>query len=377
MAEKPSVLIIGGMGYVGRFLALYIHQNQLASEVRLVDKKLPQLVWLAPEFDEACSNDKFMQADAGKESSLPRIFGRKNGKQWDYVFNCGGETQNSQDDEVYRARSLALSITIGKEAAKRGIKAFVELSTGAVYKSDSRPSKEDGKLKPWNQIAAFKLQAEEQLAKIDGLCLIIARIAYIYGEYTSKFAAHFLVLARVHQHFGEELKWLWTKDLKVNTVHIIDVTRALWAMADWYAVQGKPRWDEKTMGKTPIFNVVDNGDSSQGKIAELVGKIFNIKTGFHGVAINSFARLNLGGVVDDLNEKFLDPWAMLLKEAGITRPIPLTPFMEKEILKDENLTMDGSRLKTVLEFQYSYPEITEQLLQSVIDSYVRMGWWPT
>lgn len=67
MAEKPAVLIIGGLGYIGRFLALHIHQNNLASEVRIVDKVLPQLAWLAPEFEEACSKDKFMQADASKE----------------------------------------------------------------------------------------------------------------------------------------------------------------------------------------------------------------------------------------------------------------------------------------------------------------------
>jgi nucleoside-diphosphate-sugar epimerase len=100
--------------------------------------------------------------------SLPRIFDRSNGKQWDYVFNCGGETRNSQEDEVYKVRSLALSVAIGKEAAKRHVKAFVELSTGMVYKPDSQPSKEGDKLKPWSKIAVFKLQAEEALAKIEG-----------------------------------------------------------------------------------------------------------------------------------------------------------------------------------------------------------------
>jgi nucleoside-diphosphate-sugar epimerase len=72
MAAKPTVLIIGGLGYIGRFLALYIHQNSLASDVRLVDKVLPQLAWLAPEFAEACSPDKFVQADAcqARESAL-------------------------------------------------------------------------------------------------------------------------------------------------------------------------------------------------------------------------------------------------------------------------------------------------------------------
>lgn len=104
--------------------------------------------------------------------SLPRIFDRANGKQWDYVFNCGGETRYSQEDEVYKVRSLALSVAVGKEAAKRGIKVFVELSTGMVYKPDSQPSKEGDKTKPWSKIAVFKLQAEEQLSKIEGWVLL-------------------------------------------------------------------------------------------------------------------------------------------------------------------------------------------------------------
>jgi nucleoside-diphosphate-sugar epimerase len=74
MGDKPAVLIIGGLGYIGRFLALYIHENNLASEVRIVDKVLPQLAWLAPEFEKACSQDKFMQADASKARKLSYPF---------------------------------------------------------------------------------------------------------------------------------------------------------------------------------------------------------------------------------------------------------------------------------------------------------------
>lgn len=100
--------------------------------------------------------------------ALSRIFDRPNGQQWDYVFNCGGETRYSQEDEVYKLRSLALSVAVGREAARRKVKAFVELSTGMVYKADSQPSKENDKLKPWSRIAVFKLQAEEELATIEG-----------------------------------------------------------------------------------------------------------------------------------------------------------------------------------------------------------------
>ncbi|KAH7137193.1 hypothetical protein B0J13DRAFT_448338 [Dactylonectria estremocensis] len=373
--EKPSVLIIGGLGYIGRFLALHIHQNNLASEVRLVDKVLPQLAWLAPEFSEACSQDKFMQADASRPEALARIFDRTDGKEWDYVFNCGGETRYSQEDEVYKLRSLNLSIAVGTEAAKRKVKVFVELSTGMVYKSDSSPSKETDKLKPWSRIAVFKLQAEEELAKIEGLNLVIVRLPHVYGPYASQWVATALSMARTYQHLEQEMKWLWTKDLRTNTAHIDDVTRALWGTAAWYDA-GKTGWDENGMGKNPIFNVVDKGATSQGTVAKIIGDLFKIETGFQGQLISTFARLNLDSVVDDVNDELLGPWADLLADAGITRPGPLTPFMEKELLKDTDLSMDGGRLERVLGFQYTKPTLTRELMEDVIESYRRMNWWP-
>ncbi|KAK8088372.1 hypothetical protein PG997_003333 [Apiospora hydei] len=374
-AEKPSVLIIGGLGYIGRFLALHIHKNDLASEVRLVDKVLPQLAWLAPEFDQACSGDKFIQADATREQALSRIFDRPDGKEWDYVFNCGGETRYSQEDEVYRLRSKELSLAVGREAAKRKCKCFVELSTGMVYKPDSSPSKEGDKTKPWSKIAVFKLQAEEELAKIEGLNLVVVRLAHVYGPYASQWVATALCMARVYKHLNEEMKWLWTKDLRTNTAHIDDVTRALWDVAHWYDA-GKANWDEKEMGTTPTFNVVDKGTTTQGTVANLIGEMFDIQTGFQGQFISTFARMNMDSVVDDINDELLGPWADLLADAGITRPGPLTPFMEKELLKDTDLSMDGSRLEQVVGFEYHKPQINKELLEEVIESYKKMKWWP-
>ncbi|KAI1437637.1 hypothetical protein GGR50DRAFT_692152 [Xylaria sp. CBS 124048] len=374
-SEKPSVLIIGGLGYIGRFLAKHIHDNNLASELRLVDKVLPQLAWLAPEFEQACSSTNFMQADASKEQALPRIFDRVDGKQWDYVFNCGGETRYSQEDEVYKVRSLGLSLAVGKEAAKRGVKCFVELSTGMVYKPNSSPSKESDKLQPWSRIATYKAQAEQELAKIEGLNLVIVRLAHVYGPYASQWVATALCLARVYQSLGEGMKWLWTKDLRTNTAHIDDVIRALWDVAAWYDA-GKKNWDAKSMGNIPTFNVVDQGTTTQGTMANIIGEVFGIKWEFQGQLWSNFARLNMDTVVDDVNDDVLGPWADLLKEAGITRPGPLTPFMEKELLKDTDLSMDGKRLQTVVGFEYKKPAINKELVLEVIESYKKMKWWP-
>ena len=183
-------------------------------------------------------------------------------------------------------------------------------------------------------------------------------------------------MARVYQHHDEEMKWLWDKDLRINTVHISDVARGLFDIANWYSVRAKENWEEKTMGKIPTFNMVDRGQTSQGTMAEIIGQLFGIKTGFQGQVISMFARLNMDSVVDDVNDDLLGPWAELLEDAGITRPGPLTPFMEKELLKDTDLSMDGSRLEKVVGFKYDKPQITKELVQETIDSYIRIGWWP-
>lgn len=282
--DKPAVLIIGGLGtsptqtqpnpsltstptgYIGRFLALHIHRNGLASQVRLVDKVLPQLAWLAPEFADACSPDKFLQADASREASLPKIFDRPNGKQWDYVFNCGGETRYSQDESVYKLRSLQLTEVLGKECARRGIPALVEFSTGMVYKPPTRSAActETSATKPWLKIAKYKLLAEEALAKLakeEGLRHVVLRLAHVYGEYDVGFLARGLCLARVYESQGKKMKWLWGEELRVNTVHVEDVCRAAWRAAQWCAGEESSQAGNEREGR--VFNIVDGGDTSK------------------------------------------------------------------------------------------------------------------
>ena len=144
-------------------------------------------------------------------------------------------------------------MAMGKEAARRNVRCFVESSTGMVYKPDAVPRKETDKTKPWSKLAKWKLQAEEDLAKIPGLNLLVFRTPHVYGPYTSKFLGTALCMARVYQSLGKEMKWLWKEDLRTNTVHVEDVARALWTGAEWYIKA--PRTT------TPSFNIVDHGNT--------------------------------------------------------------------------------------------------------------------
>jgi len=364
--------------------------------MRIVDKVLPQLAHLAPEFTESCSSSNFVQADASREASMSRIFDHPDGPTatWDYVFNLAGETGWSQTAEIYKLRSVLLSITLGKEAAKRRVRAFVEASTGMVYAPNRTPRTEQDKLKPWLKLAKAKLEAEQELARIPGLNLVILRLANVYGEYDSNYIAKGLCLARVYQEQQKDLKWLWTEDLRVNTVHVEDAAGAFWAAAEWRshnlsipAESSSPpssrrptlssKGEDAPSGNVPIFNIVDHGQTNQGTLADVISEVFNIKTGFQGSLISQFAKMNLEHVVDELNEDNLQPWADMLAKRGIVRPGPLSPFMEKELLKDADLSLDGSLFERVVGFKYQRPEgLTVQRVREILDSYERMGWWP-
>lgn len=312
--------------------------------------------------------------------------------KWDYVFNLGGETAWSQTYEIYKLRSFQLSTTLAKEAAKRGVGAFIEASTGMVYASNRTPRVENDKLKPWIKLAKVKLECEQELSKIEGLNLVILRFPHVYGPYDSGFIAKGLCLAKVYQEQEKEMKWLWTEDLRINTVHVEDAAKACWTAAEWKcgkiggasapsspSLSRRPtltKGDEGPAPGTSVFNVVDHGQTSQGVLAKIVAEVFNIKTGFQGTLVSQFARMNLEHVVDDLNEDILQPWADMIEKAGITRPGPLSPFLEKELLKDSELSLDGSLFEKTTGFKYRHERFTADEVRSMIDSYKSMHWWP-
>jgi hypothetical protein len=81
----------------------------------------------------------------------------------------------------------------------------------------------------------------------------------------------------------------------------------------------------------------------QGTINKFIQEIFGIETGFQGTVISSFAKLNLDSVTEDVNDKHLQPWSELCKTGGIANT-PLTPYLDKELLKDNALSVDGSKV---------------------------------
>ncbi|KAK4512194.1 uncharacterized protein ATC70_013437 [Mucor velutinosus] len=368
--EKVNVLVLGGVGFIGRNFVHYLSTSNLVADIRVADKMLPQTAYLSETFKTEFSKIEFKQTNLINQASIAACFDREDGKEFDYVFNFAAETKYSQVPEIYQERIFNLSVNCAKEAAKRNVKLFIEMSTAEVYDSNQEASTETSKINPWTVIAKHKYKAEEALKKIDGLNLIILRPAVVYGPGALLGLTPRLIIGRIYKYLDEEMKLLWSKDLKLNTVHVDDVSRACWYLAQWYTDN-----NIGATGQVPVFNLVDKQDTDQEAINKHLQTIFDIKTGYHGSVVSTFAKLNLDAVIEAVNEKHLAPWAELVKNNGIANT-PLSPYLDEELLYNNALSVDGSKIERETGFTYSVPYLTQEKLIEIIDGYKALQVWP-
>jgi len=360
--SKPNVLVLGGVGFVGRNFVKYLVDNNLAAKIRVVDKVLPSTAFLGQEHVSAFNNAivEYMQGNLTSPASISKIFSLEGGK-FNLVFNLAAETKYGQTDAVYAEKVLDLSVKVATEAAKQKVDRFIEVSTAQVYEAGKKASKEASKTDPWTALAKYKLKAEEELRKIAGLNLIIVRPAIIYGPGDIFGLAPRIICGAVYQHLGEKMKFLWTEDLKINTVHVRDVAKALWHLAQKGQVGG-------------IYNLADKADLDQGKFNKVIEKVFGIDTGFLGSVVSNLAKVNFKAVTEEVNDKHLKPWSELCKASSIVNT-PLTPYLDQEVLYNNSLSIDGTAIEET-GFKYDHPDLTEALIREEIDYFVQQKLFP-
>ena len=70
MAPQPTVLVLGGVGFIGRNFVAHLVENDLAAEIRVVDKVLPQTAYLNQRFKNAFTKVEFMQGNLSNAGML-------------------------------------------------------------------------------------------------------------------------------------------------------------------------------------------------------------------------------------------------------------------------------------------------------------------
>jgi nucleoside-diphosphate-sugar epimerase len=358
-ADRPSVLVLGATGFIGRNLVKYLLVNNLAN-VTAVDKQLPSCAYLTPE-EEKLFENVFVQKNLVSPPAIASLW--DDGKHYDYVINLAAETKYGHNDEVYKERVQHLSVACATEAAKHNVRRFIEVSTAQVYEATDKPKKENAKLDPWTNIAKFKAAVEEDLKSIQGLDYVVVRPAVVYGPGDRTGVAPRVICGAIYKHLGKPMKLLWTGDLKIHTVHVHDVVRALFHLCN-HGQSGS------------VYNLADKNDTDQGKINKHLEALFGIKTKFAGkVFTKAVSSLGMDSITSTVNDKHVAPWSKMTKEAGI-EITPLSPYLDKELLGNNPLAVDGSAIEAT-GFSYEVPLITTEKLREWVDYNVALKLFPT
>lgn len=361
-SQKHRFLILGGTGFVGRHLVDHLLKSGVASKIRVVDKVPPQMAWLNSAHKALYENPlvEFKSANLINPASCKAAFEDSEGP-YDFVINLAAETKINLPDCVYEEGILKLSRNCAREALLHHPKRYIELSSGYVYAEGKKPAQENSSLEPWTVTAQLKLAVEEDLKEMKDLDYVILRPAIVYGVADKHGIVPRILVGAVYKHLKETMKLLWTKDLRMDTVHVLDLCRAIWHVC----LHGK---------SGEIYNVVDQGNTTQGKVTEIISERFSINHSYWGTAASLLAKADMQSAVEQVNEKHLAPWAEACMKDNISNT-PLSPYLCQELLSDRNLCLDGSKLVGT-GFTYLVPEMTKERINEIVEDYVEMNLFP-
>ncbi|CCI43803.1 unnamed protein product [Albugo candida] len=336
----------------------------MCSYIRVADKTLPAIAYFNEMHKAAFEDERvdFVQADLTREAHIERAYNPEKGP-YDYVFNMAGETKSGLSDAIYASKCRDLSVKCATMAQTLDLKRYIEVSTAFVYKGEKKnPATEVSDLQPWTRQARYKLEAEEEIRKLANIKLVIVRPAIVYGPADFSGLMPRIVCAASYVKLEEKMKLLWKEDMRVNTVHVHDVCRAMWHLTE-----------AGTDGA--IYNLADKNDTNQCKINLILQEIFGIETGFHGKLLSGLARVRLPEVVNDANDKHMRPWSELCMEHGVTNT-PLTPYIDKELLQHTPLHIDGSAIERETGFEYTHPNVETDEIRDIVQQMIDQKIFP-
>lgn len=85
MTSKPNILVLGGVGFIGRNLVTYLVENKLAGRIRVADKAMPATSYFSARSNRAFEEVDFIQANLGNGETVKKIFSAD--QPWDIVVS--------------------------------------------------------------------------------------------------------------------------------------------------------------------------------------------------------------------------------------------------------------------------------------------------
>ncbi|KAG8932170.1 hypothetical protein FRC03_005359 [Tulasnella sp. 419] len=413
MSAKPNVLILGGLMSCSRSLASFLVPESgepLVSSLSIYDKYTvnPPTTYLGAAFKKTLESPlvHYKQANLSIPAAVQQAFEPPEGQEpFRYVFDCTGEMTYDRPDVIQRDNTAKVAYYIGTEAARRGVAAYVRLTMPYYETSlEKKLSDEKDNPKPQGVRGAWWHEALRMLAGIQNLNLVILRASCIYGPYNlAGLVTPRITIGRVYKHLNEEMKYLWSPDIHMNTVHVDDVSGAMWAAAEWMAPLGREQANnvagevihyfpptqkdlvaelEGHLPKgsdpvAPLFNITDDSNSTANSMGQVVAKVFDIKFGFYGFVVNTKVKMDYDSMVEDINEKHMQAWTEIILKANPPVPnTPITAWIDGHMLAKYSVAYTGDKIKRVVGYQLTKPQFNVESVQEIIDLFKAEGTWP-
>jgi nucleoside-diphosphate-sugar epimerase len=348
MATAPSTvgkptsnwLILGGCGFIGRNLVKYLLDNALAGDVRVADKRHPAMSALSAEHKAALLDERveFLMCDLALDEFVEQAFSAsRSGAGWDYCVNLVAETGHGKKEEFY-AKGVAAAEKCAAAAAGAGVKKFIQLSSAAVYRPEKHGgagAEEAAPQAPWTEPAVHCARAEAAALRAAGAALpvVLLRPALVYGPGDTAGLMTRAVVASTFKADRKKMEFLWDASLKLSTVHVFDVARAIYFAA-------------RKAAHGAVYNLADKGDSDQGRVAAAISGALGVETSFKGSMVSSAAVMAMGleKIVGVVNHNVMLDWMELRKKHGIENT-PLSPFLHPSLLAQNNLHVSGAAIE--------------------------------
>ncbi|KAL7414050.1 hypothetical protein BDY24DRAFT_387408 [Mrakia frigida] len=418
---KPSVLILGGIStFASPLLSLLVPEGgeALVSFVRIVDKVsvVPATTYVSPDFLLSLKHTdlvEYRQANLTVSSTVTSVFDPPPGKEaFTIVYDLTGERDSSRPEIMHMTQTAQLAAGLGAEAQRRKVDAYVRVSYPYYKMSGSEKGghkESSSKLVPDEGRGQWRHEASRALANIPDLNLVILRIGAEYGPNSlTGVVLPRIVAGHIYKYLKQDMKLLWSSDLKIHTIHTTDVALAAHLASEWIrTVGGRVKADalaavefspsgvskeqvEELKGicpveKTPkavLFNIVDDGSTTQDVIAKAVSKFWGIKHDYYGAVTALFAKLafkdlDFREMVEDANEMHIEAWGEMLQKN--TPPIdnsPISPYLPEHEFQKNAINLDGSKARKLLNFVPKHPALTLEEVEKIVKGFQAQNLWP-
>ncbi|KAI0029730.1 NAD-P-binding protein [Vararia minispora EC-137] len=412
MPDRPSVLILGGLNWgAARGLAALLvplDGEPKVSYLRIVDKYSvhPPTTYIGSEFPKVLEKDQveYRQANLTVPTAVEQTFDPPEGvPPYSLVFDFTGDINFSRPEQIQINQTATVAYLCGKEAARRGVKAYVRLIHPFYDCPEKGAHDEKETPKPLGVAGTWWHETMRILGAMKDLNLVIIRSAFTYGPYISvSLMSNVLTVASVYGYLKKPMKSLWSPGKHpMNTVHTDDVAGASYALALWMAglgraeadrvagetipfhndpakvaeVEGMPPADAKIVA--PLFNLSDDNETTLLKAGNTMCRLFGATFDFYNFVTSAMFRFRLEDVVEEINEAHVGAWAEMLQKSRVPcANTTLTAYMDVYSLQKHTIAFANGKLKSIVGYNLKRPQMTQEILREIVDKWKEEGSWP-